>query len=366
MKFIQIFVYFFVLSFLFVQCKQTTNQAEQVGVEDIVQETDISAPEEMVWIPGREFTQGAKENDEYALPHEQPAHQVAVDGFFIDAHEVTNAQFKKFVEATNYVTVAERPIDWDEMKKQLPEGTPKPPDDDLQPGSLIFNKEVERVNNMQNIAQWWSWKKGANWRHPEGPESSIEGKDNYPVVHVAYEDAVAYCNWANRRLPTEAEWELAALGKLESSIYTWGNDDTSLCKESNTWQGVFPTKNETEDGFAYIAPAESYPANTIGLYDMAGNVWEWTQDWYHANYYQELASKAVVRNPQGASEAYNPTQPYALERVIKGGSFLCHKSYCASYRISARMAMSIDSGSDHVGFRTVATPEMLRESVAHH
>ncbi|MDA9339591.1 formylglycine-generating enzyme family protein [Polaribacter sp.] len=319
----------------------------------------LKVPEGMVWVNGKTFLQGAKNSDNYAMPREKPAHTVTVDGFYIDITEVTNKQFKKFVDATDYITIAERKIDWEEMKKQLPANTPKPDDAILQPGSLIFNKSVNAVVNMGNYGQWWIWKTGANWKHPEGPKSTIDGKDNYPVVHVAYEDAMAYCKWANRRLPTEAEWESAAQGANSNVIFTWGNDPTVLDANANTWQGVFPTKNDSKDGFEFISPVKSYSENSIGLFDMTGNVWELTSDLFHVNYYQQLDISKPILNPTGAEKSYSPSNPYQVEYVMKGGSFLCHASYCASFRISAKMGVSIDSGSDHVGFRTVATPEML-------
>ncbi|MFP4845028.1 formylglycine-generating enzyme family protein [Winogradskyella sp. PE311] len=320
----------------------------------------IEVPKGMVWVDSKTFTQGAKVGDKYAMPREKPAHEVFVDGFFIDITEVTNKEFKTFVEATNYITVAERAINWDEMKKDLPLGTPKPHDSILQPGSLIFNKNVEKVASMGNYLQWWTWKIGANWKHPEGPDSSIEGKDNYPVVHIAFEDALAYCKWANRRLPTEAEWEAAAQGASLDNIYTWGNNPDILDKKANTWQGIFPIKNEPKDGFGSIAPVKSFDPNSIGVYDMLGNVWELTSDLFNVNYYKELDITNVLNNPKGSEKAYSPSNPYQQEHIIKGGSFLCHASYCASFRISARMGVSPDSASDHSGFRTVTTTDMLK------
>ena len=194
---------------------------------------------------------------------------------------------------------------------------------------------------------------GANWQHPQGPGSSIEGRDDHPVVHISYEDALAYCEWAGRRLPTEAEWELAAHGKDLEGTFTWGDNIELLPQKANTWQGRFPAENESLDGFESVAPAGSFPENSIGLYDMAGNVWEWTQDWLNTGYYAQVARQELTENPQGAAFAYNPGNPLQPEKVIKGGSFLCHESYCASFRISARMGMSPDSSTDHVGFRTV-------------
>ncbi|QYA24726.1 formylglycine-generating enzyme family protein [Gramella sp. MT6] len=338
----------------------STTQEKKVEINKILIEKpeDVIEPEGMRWVSGVNFTMGADNSDELALPRERPAHPVAVDGFFIDITEVTNEQFKEFVDETGYITVAERPIDWDELKKQVPPNTPRPHDSLLRPGSLVFKKDLEAISEY-NYSQWWEWKVGANWKHPEGPGSDIKGKDNFPVVHISFEDAQAYCKWAGRRLPTEAEWEAAAHGKRPGGIYTWGNDEKELNYLANTWQGEFPLKNEPEDGYKYAAPVKSFPANSLGLYDMAGNVWEWTQDWYDELYYEKLIQNGKAVNPQGPEKPYNPVNPYEKEKVIKGGSFLCNKSYCASYRITARMPQALDSGSDHLGFRTVATVEML-------
>ena len=336
----------------FLGCKNKTNQILESNPK-------TNTPSGMLWVPKKTFLQGAKASDSYAMQREKPAHEVTVDGFFIDITEVTNQQFKTFIDATGYITVAERTIDWEDMKKELPAGTTKPHDSILQPGSLIFNKNVNAVVNMQNYGQWWTWKIGANWKHPQGPESSIDGQYNYPVVHVAYQDVLAYCKWANRRLPAEAEWEAAAQGTLFDALYTWGNDPSALNEKANTWQGDFPTLNKPIDGYKYIASVKSYDPNSIGIYDMAGNVWEMTSDYFNANYYSELSTEKPIINPKGALKPYNPNNPYVKERIIKGGSFLCNASYCASFRISAKMGFSPDSGSDHLGFRTVATEAML-------
>lgn len=352
-------------------CKNETNKEHSKAIEEQIKKektsqilkekpSGIETPIGMIWVEGKTFLQGAKSDDKYAMMREKPAHQVSVNGFFMDITEVTNKQFKTFVDATNYVTVAERPIDWEQMKNELPEGTAKPHDSILQPGSLIFNKNVNAIVNMSNYSQWWTWKIGANWKHPEGPNSSIENKDDYPVVHIALEDAKAYCKWVNRRLPTEAEWESAAQGSAIDNIYTWGNNNDALVKNANTWQGTFPIKNESIDGFELIAPVKSYDPNSIGLYDMLGNVWELTGDLFNVNYYKELNTSKILVNPLGSKTSFSPNNPYQKEYVIKGGSFLCHASYCASFRISARMGMSVDSGSDHTGFRTIVTPEMLQ------
>ena len=375
----KVLICFICLTFLS-QCKQdkkpdvkvVENEKKENALESEVEDTTeilidkpdgVTVPEGMVWIPGGEISKGAVPQDEMAMGHEKPAHKVAVDGFFMDITEVTNAQFEKFVEATGYETIAERAIDWEEMKKQLPAGTPKPHDSIMQPGSLTFKKTKDPVANLYDFSQWWRWTIGANWKHPNGPESSIKGRENDPVVHIAYEDASAYCEWAGKRLPTEAEWELAAKGKNENATYFWGDDETKLAKMANTWEGQFPVNNTKTDGFEARAPVKSYSPNDFGLYDMAGNIWEWTSDWYNTSYYQEVsASGRIVRNPAGAKSPFNERDPYAKEKVMKGGSFLCNASYCASYRISARMATSLDSSLEHLGFRTVATVAMVEAS----
>ena len=320
---------------------------------------DLNTPEGMVWIPGGEFLQGAIPEDQMAMPQEKPAHKVAVDGFFMDITEVTNAQYKTFVDATGYSTVAERKIDWEELKKQLPEGTLKPHDSIMQPGSLTFAKTKSPVPNLYDFSQWWNWTVGANWKHPNGPDSNIKGKDNHPVVHIAYEDAVAYCEWAGKRLPTEAEWERAARGNKKGNIYFWGNDASALSQMANSWEGEFPVNNTQIDGFERRAPVKTYPPNDFGLYDIAGNVWEWTNDWYRTDHYLEVSMEHIVSvNPKGAETPYNVREPYAKEKIMKGGSFLCNASYCASYRVSSRMATSVDSSLEHLGFRTVASVAM--------
>ncbi|WP_412984372.1 formylglycine-generating enzyme family protein [Pontimicrobium sp. IMCC45349] len=321
-----------------------------------------SAPNGMVWISGGDFIQGALDEDRMALPHEKPSHLVTVSGFYMDITEVTNRQFAKFVNETGYITTAERPINWNEMKKLLPVGTPKPHDSVLQPGSLLFKKTASSVPNLYDFSQWWRWTNGVNWKHPNGKDSSIEGKEDYPVVHISYEDANEYCKWIGHRLPTEAEWEFAARANKKEAIHFWGNDEGVLSKYVNSWEGEFPVNNTKKDGFERLAPVKSYPPNAFGLYDISGNVWEWTNDWYNVNYYREIAAnKETEMNPLGAESAYNPRNPNLKERVIKGGSFLCSSVYCASYRISARMASDPESSFEHLGFRTVVTPEMLKK-----
>jgi len=232
----------------------------------------------------------------------------------------------------------------------------------MQPGSLIFKKSKTTIANLFDFSQWWEWKIGANWRQPLGPGSSIKGKENHPVVHISYEDAIVYCKWIGRRLPTEAEWEYAARGAKEDKLFFWGDDSSNLNEKANTWEGEFPKTNTKKDGYEATAPVKTYPPNTFGLYDVAGNVWELTSDWYNVNYYQELASKnEPAINPKGAAKSYNPSMPYAKEKVIKGGSFLCNVSYCASYRMSSRMGSSLDSSAEHIGFRTVVTVKELNK-----
>ena len=307
----------------------------------------------MVWISGGIYDMGASDGDRMALPHEKPKHTVKVDGFYMDETEVTNAQFSKFIEATNYITTAERPVDWDLIKQQLPPGTPKPHDSLLLPGSLLFKKTKESVPNLYDFSQWWRWTNGANWKQPEGKGSSIDGKDNHPVVHVSYEDAMAYCHWAGRRLPTEAEWEFAARGGKRDKIYFWGDLTDKLSSYVNSWEGEFPVDNTQADGFEKSAPVKTYPPNGYGLYEISGNVWEWTSDWYSSQYYQYCKENSITNNPKGPNEAFNPNNPYIDERIIRGGSFLCNASYCASYRVSSRMATDPNTSLEHLGFRTV-------------
>ena len=306
--------------------------------------------QEMVWIPGGEFVMGTDEEEAY--DHERPGHIVRVEGFRMSATEVTNEQFKKFVDATGYKTVAERKPVWEELKKQLPPGTPAPPEEVLVPGSLVFSRPDHPVS-LNDVSQWWFFVPGANWRHPEGPESNLEGRWRNPVVHIAYEDAEAFCKWSGQRLPTEAEWEFASRAGKERKRYEWGNDlNPQGASMANIFQGSFPVNDLAEDGFTGTAPVKSFPANQYGLYDMTGNVWEWTTDLYDVNYYKDIAANSSI-NPKGSAKSYDPTEPYSTKRVTKGGSFLCASDYCTNYRPSARQGTAEDSGTSNIGFRTV-------------
>lgn len=303
----------------------------------------------MVLIKPGTFVMGG--NNSQAEEDEYPRHKVMVKGFWMDTTEVTNAQFGSFVKATGYITTAERKPDWNEMKKQLPPGTPKPDDSLLVAASLVFTPPDHAVA-LNDYSQWWAWKKGADWKHPHGPGSSIKGKANYPVVHISWYDAAAYCKWAGKRLPTEAEWEWAARGGLQDKVYPWGNEPVDEGKiKANTWQGRFPDRNTLKDKFYGLAPVASFAANGYGLYDMAGNVWEWCADYYNNKYYGTLTKGAV--NPKGPANSFDPDEPYAKKRVIRGGSFLCNESYCTGYRVSRRMKSTEDSGMEHLGFRCV-------------
>ncbi len=315
-----------------------------------VNSTDSSLLEGMVLIPAGTFEMGA-DNDQ-ASADEYPKHNVTVDAFYMDVTEVTNAQFQKFVDATGYITTAERKPDWEELKKSVPPGTPKPPDSVLIAASLVF-KQGNGPVDLNNYAQWWSWVAGADWKHPEGPGSNIKGKENFPVVHVSWDDAMAYCKWAGKRLPTEAEWEYAARGGLKKNIYPWGNEHVNAgTPKTNSWEGKFPYLNEQKDGYVKYAPVQSYNCNSYGLFDMAGNVWEWCSDWYDHNYYQSIANITAI-NPAGPKKSFDPQDPYTPKKVLRGGSFLCNDSYCSGYRVARRMKSSPDTGLEHTGFRCV-------------
>jgi formylglycine-generating enzyme required for sulfatase activity len=297
----------------------------------------------MVWIPGGEFSMGS---DDPMFPDAQPVHRVKVRGYWMDETEVTNAQFERFVQATGYVTVAER----------IPtaEDFPGAPPENLVAGSVVFSPPTGPVP-LDNHFRWWGYVNGANWRHPEGPGSSIEDRMQHPVVHVAWQDAEAYAKWAGKRLPTEAEWEFAARGGLEGKEYVWGDEFQPAGKPmANIFQGNFPNNNTMEDGFRSTAPVKSFPANGYGLYDVSGNVWEWVADWYRPDTHGAQASNpGLADNPKGPNNSFDPAEPGVRKRVHKGGSFLCTAQYCARYKPGGRGKGDPDTGANHLGFRCV-------------
>ncbi|QDU23911.1 formylglycine-generating enzyme family protein [Urbifossiella limnaea] len=305
-------------------------------------------PPGMVAVPGGEFVMGA---DDLRHRNEMPAHKAVVSPFFMDQTEVTNAQFRAFVDATGYVTTAEKPPDWEVMKKQFPPETPRPPAEKLVAGSMVFTPPAEAVPTS-DMARWWTWTPGACWKHPEGPGSDLADRDEHPVVHVSWDDATAYALWAGKRLPTEAEWEYAARGGLAGKRYVWGDEPaTDTDGRANIWQGTFPHLNTKADGWDRTAPVRRYPPNGYGLYDMAGNVWEWCGDWYRPNTY--IGRVGVTTDPTGPKTSWDPGEASSQRRVTRGGSFLCHASYCESYRPSARRGTPFDTGMSHIGFRCV-------------
>ncbi len=312
------------------------------------------APEGMAWIPGGEFSMGAVDPlgrdanivGMQATKDSRPIHRVAVKGFWIDKTEVTNAQFAAFVKATTYVTVAER--------KPTAEEFPGAPPENLVAGSVVFAPPDHPVP-LNDHFQWWSWVTGADWKHPAGPGTDLKGRENYPVVHVAYEDAEAFAKWAGKRLPTEAEWEFAARGGLSGALYPWGNEFTqSGLYMANTHQGHFPDQDTHEDSYTGLAPVATYPPNGYGLYDVAGNVWEWTSDWYRPDYYAELVKAGgVADNPKGPESSNDPSEPGVQKRVHRGGSFLCTEQYCSRYMVGTRGKGEPSTGTNHLGFRLV-------------
>jgi formylglycine-generating enzyme len=300
-----------------------------------------AAPANMVWVAGGTFWMGC---EGCGMPDALPAHRVSVDGFWMDRTPVTNAEFERFVNATGYVTVAERQPD--------PKDFPGVPQDKLVPGSSVFHATLHPVP-LDNALQWWRYTPGASWRHPEGPGSDIQGRSDHPVVHIAFEDALAYAQWAGKRLPTEAEFEFAARGGLDRNLYAWGNELTPGGKAvANTWQGQFPVKDRGEDGYIGTSPVTAFPPNAFGLYDMGGNVWQWCADWYRPDYYAVLAMEgSLANNPQGPRASYDPQEPEAAKRVVRGGSYLCTDQYCARYLVGSRGKAEISSGTSNLGFR---------------
>jgi sulfatase modifying factor 1 len=311
------------------------------------------APDGMVWIPGGEFSMGAADPlgkdanvvGMQATEDSRPIHRVAVGGFWMDATEVTNRRFAEFVKATGYVTFAER--------KPTAEEFPDAPPENLVAGSVVFTPPDHAVP-LDTHFRWWAYVEGADWRHPEGPASDLKGREDHPVVHVAYEDAEAYAKWAGKRLPTEAEWEFAARGGLSGALYPWGNDFLVDGKfMANTHQGHFPNEDTHADAHGGIAPVAQFPANAYGLHDVAGNVWEWTSDWYRPDYYAVLAAGGVARDPKGPTDSFDPSEPGVAKRVHRGGSFLCTEQYCSRYMVGTRGKGEPSTGTNHLGFRLV-------------
>lgn len=312
---------------------------------------DKPQPVGMVRIPGGDFAMGCERQGESLCTLQGasvtddalPVHQVHVDAFWMDSTEVTNEQFARFVKATGYKTVAEIPLSAAEFPTLAPA--------ELVAGAGVFTPPAGPVD-LRDPLQWWSFVAGADWRHPRGPDSDLRGKEKYPVVQVTYVDAKAYADWAGKRLPSEAEWEFAARGGLHEKFFPWGD---TLCPGgkwmANLFQGQFPYQNKESDGFADLAPVAQFPANGYGLYDVAGNVWEWCADWYRPDYYQQSAREGMAVNPRGPSDSYDPDEPDALKRVQRGGSFLCTDQYCSRYMVGTRGKGEVDSSANHVGFR---------------
>jgi formylglycine-generating enzyme len=338
-------------------CKATANTFGESEFKPTIENKNTppnKTPKGMVWIPGGEFSMGSNVEDESLCSTKgvtkdaAPIHRVYVDGYYMDKTEVTNEQFEAFVKATGYVTLAE--------KKPTIEEYPDAPIENLIAGSAVFTPTPAKVD-LNNYLQWWSYVGGADWRHPEGPLSTIKGKEKYPVVQVSYEDAAAYAKWAGKRLPTEAEWEFAARGGKTGELYAWGNTLKPKGKfQANIYQGHFPLeKGDTgEDGYIGIAPTAQFEPNAYGLYDVGGNVWEWTNDWYTADYYSILNQDGkVARNPKGADSSYDPTEPGLPKKVQRGGSFLCTDQYCTRYMVGTRGKGDYQSPANHIGFRCV-------------
>lgn len=307
-------------------------------------------PVGMVWIPGGEFSMGLPdplgmtEGGVESMQDARPIHRVKLNGYFMDEHEVTNREFTEFVKQTKYITLAEKPL----SQKEFP-GLAR---ELLVPGSIVFSPPATAVS-LDDYTNWWQYRAGVNWKHPEGPGTSLKGKEDFPVVHIAWEDAYAYATWAGKRLPTEAEWEFAARGGKAGQLFVWGNRFRPADKYmANSFQGQFPYDNNMADGFKGTAPVKSFPANAYGLYDMAGNVWEWCADWYHSDYYQQFNNKKAD-NPQGPAVSFDPMEPGIEKKVQRGGSFLCTDQYCTRYMLGTRGKGDWKASINHVGFRCV-------------
>lgn len=318
-------------------------------------ENNVKAPaqkqDQMVWIPGGTFSMGTDAANESLCEVQgitedaTPIHRIYVDAFWMDEHEVTNAEYEKFVKATGYKTIAETAP----TKKEFPNA----PSEMLVAGSVVFSPPAKIVS-LDNYLQWWEYKKGASWRHPFGPSSNLIGKENFPVVHIAWDDAMAFANWAGKRLPTEAEWEFAARGGMCGKKFSWGDEFNPTGKAmANTFQGNFPLNDNGKDGYIGIAPIKQFPQNSYGLYDMTGNVWEWCADWYRSDYYEQMRENQLLKNPQGPSDSNDPYEPGIQKKVQKGGSFLCTDQYCSRFIMGTRGKGDWRTGTNHVGFRCV-------------
>ncbi|MEJ7691725.1 formylglycine-generating enzyme family protein [Daejeonella sp.] len=328
-----------VISYILVCFITACNLKSQPGEDSKTHGAAVdTVPQKMVWIPGGTFEMGSEDP---AYKDATPLHSIALDGFWMDEHEVTNAEYEKFVQATGYKTVAEQPIN--------PADFPGIPPENLVPGSGVFTPTPQPVS-LDNPMQWWLYVPGASWRNPFGQQSSITEKPNDPVVHISYTDALAFADWIGKRLPTEAEWEYAAQGGKAKQQYYWGSELKPGGKwKANIYQGNFPDANTGEDGFIDVAPVKTFPANGYGLYDMDGNVWEWCNDFYRPDYY----GKSPAKNPKGPADSYDPDEPNAVKRVQRGGSFLCSDQYCIRYRPGSRGKGEINSASNNLGFRCV-------------
>jgi sulfatase modifying factor 1 len=328
-------------------CHDTQGTGVRSPVKQSAAAQGSPSPGDMVWVPAGTYRMGSAKH----YLEERPVHRVTVDGFWIDRQPVTNEDFARFVAATGHVTFAELAPNPDDYPGALPEM--------LHPGSLVFVQATQRVK-LDTVANWWTFMLGADWRHPQGPNSSLAGRERHPVVHVAYSDAEAYAAWAGKALPTEAEWEFAARGGLDGATYAWGEEFMPGGRPmANTWQGEFPWQNLAIDGFVGTSPGGTFPPNGYGLYDMIGNVWEWTTDWYQPRHPAEQTKACCVpHNPRGGNQAasYDPAQPRIRipRKVLKGGSHLCAPNYCRRYRPAARFPEPIDTSTCHVGFRCIA------------
>lgn len=316
-------------------------------------DTDSRRVSGMVWIPGATFVMG----NNHGPPDEAPRHAVALDGFWIDTTEVTNAQFKTFVDATGYVTLPEKKPELRSLREGSDIEKLSILEEMNQPGSICSLPISSRDEiDERGAYSWWQYLPGANWRHPEGPDSTISDRLHHPVVHLSWLDVQEFCKWANKKLPTEAQWEYAARGGHDGRVYPWGNTRKPNGEWlQNIWQGEFPVKDTGEDGHTSTAPVGSFTPNDFGLYDMSGNVWEWCSDYYHPDYY----FNSTIHNPAGPTESWDPQEPDIIKRVQRGGSFMCSDQYCIGYRVAARMKGEVDTGAFHTGFRTIITPDMM-------